>query len=155
MANIRVTRSFTFEMAHALWNYDGPCRNIHGHSYKLFVTVLGETSRDTESTKLGMVMDFSDLKKIVNHSVVDVFDHSVVVSSRASQPDIDRVEQMFDKYYVVEYQPTCENLVTDMAKRIADSLPEHVSLFSLKLVETETSWAEWFASDNPDVREMQ
>jgi 6-pyruvoyltetrahydropterin/6-carboxytetrahydropterin synthase len=138
-------------MAHALWNYDGPCRNIHGHSYKLFVTVLGKTSKDTESTKLGMVMDFSDLKKIVNESVVDVFDHSVVVSSRASQPDLDRVEQMFDKYYVVEYQPTCENLVTDMAKRITGSLPDHVSLFCLKLVETETSWAEWFASDNPGV----
>jgi 6-pyruvoyltetrahydropterin/6-carboxytetrahydropterin synthase len=148
MTKIRVTKSFTFEMAHALWNYDGPCRNIHGHSYQLFVTVIGKSSMDQGSTKLGMVVDFSDLKKIVKDLVVDVFDHSVVISSKASQPEIKRVEQMFDKFYVVDYQPTCENLVTDMASRLINSLPENVSLFSLKLIETATSWAEWFASDN-------
>ena len=135
-------------MAHALWNYDGPCRNIHGHSYQLFVTVIGETISDQSSTKLGMVVDFSDLKKIVKNNIVDVFDHSVVISSKASQPEIERVEQMFDKFYVVDYQPTCENLVTDMASRLINILPENVSLFSLKLIETATSWAEWFASDN-------
>jgi 6-pyruvoyltetrahydropterin/6-carboxytetrahydropterin synthase len=149
MAKIRVSRKFTFEMAHALWNYDGPCRNIHGHSYQLFVTLTGETSTDQDSPKLGMVMDFSDLKKIVREKVVDVFDHSVVISSKASRPDIQRVEQMFDKFYIVDYQPTCENLVTDMAVRIKKALPRRVALYSLKLVETETSYAEWFASDNP------
>ena len=148
MANIRVTKSFTFEMAHALWNYDGPCRNIHGHSYQLYVTVFGHPSKDKDNTKLGMVMDFSDLKRIVNQYVVDYFDHSVVISSRASQPDIQRVEQMFEKFYVVDYQPTCENLVIDMAERIRTRLPAHVSLFSLRLVETATSYAEWFAADN-------
>jgi len=149
MAKIRVTKSFTFEMAHALWNYDGPCRNIHGHSYRLYVTVIGEASLDTDSTKLGMVMDFSELKKFVNESIVDVFDHSVVISSRASIPELERVEQMFDKFYVVDYQPTCENLVTDMASRIKPMLSENLSLHSLRLVETATSWAEWFAIDNP------
>ena len=148
MAKIRVTKSFTFEMAHALWNYDGPCRNIHGHSYQLYVSVIGETSMDINSTKLGMVMDFSDLKKIVKENVVDVFDHSVVISSRASQPEIERVEQMFDKFYVVDYQPTCENLVTDMASKISPLLPDSLDLFSLRLVETATSWAEWHATDN-------
>jgi 6-pyruvoyltetrahydropterin/6-carboxytetrahydropterin synthase len=148
MANIRVTKSFTFEMAHALWNYDGPCRNIHGHSYQLYVTVYGQPNLDINNTKLGMVIDFSDLKKIVNQCVVDFFDHSVVISSRASQPDIERVEQMFEKFYVVDYQPTCENLVIDMADRIRTRLPLHVSLFSLRLVETATSYAEWFAADN-------
>ena len=135
-------------MAHALWNYDGPCRNIHGHSYQLYVTVYGQPSKDINNTKLGMVMDFSDLKKIVNQYVVGYFDHSVVISSRASQPDIERVEQMFEKFYVVDFQPTCENLVIDMAERIRTRLPDHVSLFSLRLVETATSYAEWFAADN-------
>ena len=65
MATIRVTKSFTFEMAHALWNYDGPCRNIHGHSYELLVTISGHPITDENSPKLGMVMDFGDLKKIV------------------------------------------------------------------------------------------
>lgn len=149
MVKLRVTKSFTFEMAHALWNYDGPCKNIHGHSYKLFVTVMGQASENTESTKLGMVIDFSDLKKIVKTHIIDIFDHSVVISSRASRPDIQRVKQMFEKFYVFDYQPTCENLATDMANRILKKLPGNVHLFSLKLVETETSYAEWFASDNP------
>ena len=149
MARIRVTRKFTFEMAHALWNYDGPCRNIHGHSYQLFVTVTGETNSDPESTKLGMVMDFSDLKRIVKENVVDVYDHSVVINERASQPEIKRVKQMFDKFCIVDFQPTCENLVLDMAERIKKVLPDKVFLFSAKLVETATSYAEWFASDNP------
>ena len=136
-------------MAHALWNYDGPCKNIHGHSYKLFVTVIGRASEDLKSPKLGMVVDFSELKEIVKSKVVNVFDHSVVISKRAGKPDIQRVEQMFEKFYIVDYQPTCENLATDMAGRISKALPGNIRLFSLKLVETETSYAEWFASDNP------
>jgi len=136
-------------MAHALWNYDGPCKNIHGHSYKLFVTVIGETITDHKNTKLGMVMDFSDLKAIVKKNVVDYFDHSVVVSTRAGKPEIRNVEQMFDKYYVVDYQPTCENLVTHMASLIRKKIPDRIELFSLRLVETATSYAEWFASENP------
>ena len=136
-------------MAHALWNYDGPCRNIHGHSYQLYVTVYGQPNKDINNTKLGMVMDFSDLKRVVNQYVVGYFDHSVVISSRASQPDIERIEQMFEKFYVVDFQPTCENLVIDMAERIRSRLPAQVTLFSLRLVETATSYAEWFAADNP------
>lgn len=110
---------------------------------------MGMTSEDTGNPKLGMVMDFSDLKEIVKTHIVDVFDHSVVISSDAGKSDLKRIEQMFDKFYVVDYQPTCENLVTDMAGRIRKELPETASLFSLKLAETETSYAEWFASDNP------
>jgi 6-pyruvoyltetrahydropterin/6-carboxytetrahydropterin synthase len=149
MVKIRITKSFTFEMAHALWNYDGPCKNIHGHSYKLFVTVIGQVSDDTDSTKLGMVIDFSDLKKLVETHIIDVYDHSVVISTRASSLDIQRVEQMFEKFYIVDFQPTSENLVADMAKKISTVLPANTQLFSLKLIETETSFAEWFAVDNP------
>jgi 6-pyruvoyltetrahydropterin/6-carboxytetrahydropterin synthase len=148
MPVIRITKEFTFEMAHALWNYDGPCRNIHGHSYKLYVTVTGKTIEDTSSPKLGMVMDFSDLKQIVNKHIVDYFDHSVIISSGAGKPEIQHVQEMFEKFYIVDYQPTCENLVTGMAHRIREHLPENIGLFSLKLCETATSYAEWHASDN-------
>jgi len=148
MAKIRVTKEFTFEMAHALWNYDGPCRNIHGHSYKLYVTVRGNTLENTKSTKLGMVIDFTDLKEIVKRDIIDYFDHSVVISSKAGNPDINHVKQMFEKFYIVDYQPTCENLVTHMANVLIEKLPDHIELFSLKLCETATSYAEWYADDN-------
>jgi len=148
MVKIRVTKEFTFEMAHALWNYEGPCRNIHGHSYKLYVTVRGNTLEDNTNTKLGMVMDFSDLKEIVNRTIVDYFDHSVVISSKSGNPEISNVKHMFDKFYIVDYQPTCENLVTHMASLLVNELPDYIELFSLKLCETATSYAEWYAADN-------
>jgi 6-pyruvoyltetrahydropterin/6-carboxytetrahydropterin synthase len=83
MTKIRVTKYYDFEMAHALWNYDGLCKNIHGHSYKLHVTVIGVPIDDSSSTKDGMVIDFSDLKRIVKTKIVDVFDHSFVVNKNS------------------------------------------------------------------------
>ena len=79
-STIRVTREFTFEMAHVLLNYDGPCRNVHGHSYRLFVTISGVPVNDTNNPKNGMVIDFADLKSIVLNEIVNVFDHAVAVS---------------------------------------------------------------------------
>jgi 6-pyruvoyltetrahydropterin/6-carboxytetrahydropterin synthase len=148
MAIIRVTKKFNIEMAHALWNYDGPCRNVHGHSYNLFVTVIGEPINDEQNPKHGMIIDFSDLKAIVNTLIVKRFDHSVVVNQKAPHQLLNSISQMFEKHEVVEYQPTCENLVNDFATRIQEALPEGVKLFSLKLAETATSYAEWYASDN-------
>ena len=71
-------------MAHALLGYDGPCRNIHGHTYYLSVTVIGEPQQDASDPKLGMVMDFSDLKKIVNEKVICVFDHVLVLNEKTT-----------------------------------------------------------------------
>ena len=71
MSKIRITKMYDFEMAHVLKDYDGPCRNIHGHSYKLFVTVSGTPISDPSSPKKGMVMDFKDLKAIVKTHIVD------------------------------------------------------------------------------------
>ena len=148
MSKIRVTKEFTFETAHALLNYDGPCRNVHGHSYKLFVTLIGEPFNDTENPKNGMVMDFGDLKETVNREIVNIFDHAVVISNRFGSEKLDAINKMFGNVLVVDYQPTCENLVADMAGRIKIHLPVNTSLHSLRLYETATSYAEWFADDN-------
>ncbi len=145
---IRVTKIFHFEMAHALWNYNGPCKNIHGHSYKLLVTVLGAPEPDEGNMKYGMVIDFGDLKKIVQKNIIKRFDHSVVVSKNAPHNFMQNVDQMFDKYEVSDYQPTCENMVAHFAQIISDKLPINVSLHNLRLFETENSYADWFASDN-------
>ncbi|MBS3807863.1 MAG: 6-carboxytetrahydropterin synthase [Bacteroidales bacterium] len=151
MANkVRVTKEFDFEIAHALWNYDGHCRNLHGHSYKLFVTVIGSPSGDPSDPKNGMVIDFGDLKHIVHDEVVKPLDHSVILNMAALDANLDNISQMFDKRYVVDYQPTCENLVVDLARRISRRLPAGVFLHSLKLHETASSFAEWYASDNPE-----
>lgn len=148
MARIRLTKEFRFEMAHALWNYDGLCRNIHGHSYILAVTVVGEPEADPSNPKYGMVMDFGALKAIVKEEIVDRLDHAIVVSKKAPTEQLLSLPQMSERHEVVDYQPTCENMLVDFAERIQKRLPEHVDLYSLKLNETATSFAEWYASDN-------
>ena len=145
---IRVTREFTFEMAHVLWNYDGPCRNVHGHSYRLFVTLSGTPVNEPGHPKNGMVMDFTDLKNIVKKNIVDLFDHSVVVSRNFDSGKTEMFTKMFGNTVLVDYQPTCENLVADFAQRISGLLPRGVTLHNLKLYETASSFAEWYASDN-------
>lgn len=145
---IRVTREFTFEMAHVLWNYDGPCRNVHGHSYRLFVTISGVPVADIKNPKNGMVMDFADLKNIVLKKIINVFDHAVAVSGDFDRGKIEMLKETFGNTVIVDYQPTCENLVADFAQRIKELLPPAIRLHSLKLYETAKSYAEWFASDN-------
>ncbi len=145
---IRVTKEFAFEMAHALWNYDGPCRNVHGHSYRLFVTLSGIPVNNPQNPKNGMVIDFTDLKNIVQKEIVSIFDHSVVVSNQFDNQKTEMFKAMFGNTVLVDYQPTCENLVSDFAVRITKYLPDKVNLHSLKLYETATSFAEWYASDN-------
>lgn len=145
---IRVTKEFSFEMAHVLWNYDGPCRNVHGHSYRLFVTISGVPIAKSSDPKNGMVIDFTDLKTIVKKEIVNVFDHAVVISRRFDSDKTEMFTKMFGNTVLVDYQPTCENLVSDFAERIGHKLPSGIKLHSLKLYETATSFAEWFASDN-------
>lgn len=148
MAKVRVTKEFRFEMAHALWNYDGLCKNIHGHSYIMNVTVIGEPNRDVNDVKYGMVIDFGDLKKMVNESIVNRMDHSLVISERSKHDTLLQTEQMFDRRHITPYQPTCENMVVEFAKIIRELLPENVELYSIKLWETANSYAEWNRDDN-------
>lgn len=145
---IRVTKEFGFEMAHVLWNYDGPCRNVHGHSYRLFVTLAGVPSQEHDNPKNGMVIDFTDLKRLIKKEIINVFDHSVVVSTRFDKEKTRMFKELFGNTVLVDYQPTCENLVADFAGRVVPLLPKEVKLHSMKLYETATSYAEWFASDN-------
>lgn len=149
MSTIRITKQFNFETGHALYGYDGKCRNVHGHSYKLSVTVIGKPITDTTQVKLGMVIDFTDLKKIVKEEIVDKFDHATVFNKNT--PHVELAKELIDRGHNVilaDYQPTSENMVIDFSKKIANRLPENIKLYSLKLQETETSFAEWFASDN-------
>ena len=147
---IRLTKEFSFETGHALYGYDGKCRNIHGHSYKLAVTVVGKPIEEAGHKKLGMVIDFGDLKKIVRSEVVDPFDHATVFNRNTPHVELAQdLQARGHKVILADYQPTCENMVQDFAMRIQARLPENIQLYALKLRETATAYAEWFASDNP------
>ncbi len=149
MSVIRLTKEFSFEAAHSLEGYDGLCREIHGHSYRLFVTVKGEPERNTESPKLGMVMDFGILKRIVNEQIVERLDHAFIMRNTPEAQEVNEVLSFrFSKIVLTDYQPTCENMLADFAERLLEALPDDIELYSLKLHETATSYAEWYASDN-------
>lgn len=149
MSNIRITKQFTFETGHALYGYDGKCKNVHGHSYKLSVTVIGTPITDNTNVKFGMVIDFGDLKKIVKHEIVDVFDHATVFNKNTPHIELAKeLETRGHNVLLVNYQPTSEMMVIDFAQKIQKHLPDHIQLHSLKLQETDTSFAEWYASDN-------
>ncbi len=116
---LTVTKEFTFDAAHFLRNYEGPCANMHGHTYKLQVTV---TSHSLD--KCGMLVDFAVLKKSVESHIVSQFDHRVINE-------------------VVEYNPTAENMVNDFARILLKELPGEIYLREVRLWETPTSFATW------------
>ncbi|MDX1461563.1 MAG: 6-carboxytetrahydropterin synthase [Marinirhabdus sp.] len=149
MKTIRITKQFSFETGHALYGYDGKCRNVHGHSYKLSVTVVGTPISDNTHVKFGMVIDFSDLKKIVKEEIVDVFDHATVFNKNTPHVELAKELRTRDhNVLLVDYQPTSEMMVIDFAEKIKNRLPKNIELHSLKLQETASSYAEWYASDN-------
>ena len=145
MNTIRLTRKFEFETAHLLTNYDGKCKNIHGHSYKLFVTIIGKPEINPESPKLGMVIDFTELKNIVNENIIDKLDHNIILDRKSTL-----LKQLADNnnIYITDFQPTAENILLHIVEILKDKLPPSGKLFSLRLYETENSYAEWYSSDN-------
>ena len=139
---IHLTKIFHFEAAHALMGYDGRCRNIHGHSYEMRVTIKGIPIDDPSSPKHGMVMDFGDLKKIVSEEIVDHYDHAFIINDQMPKDFIEEVKRHYERIIVLPYQPTTELMLLDFSKRIKKRLPQHVSLVKILLKETEGSYAE-------------
>jgi len=122
---ITITKEFNFSAAHSLPNHKGLCFNIHGHNYKLFVEIKRtdnfiETGHEKED--LGMVQDFSNLKKIVNEKIIKKFDHSFLNNFVSN--------------------PTAENLLLEISNILMNGI-KGIQLVSLKLYETETSYATW------------
>ena len=149
MNKIRITKQFDFETGHALYGYDGKCKNVHGHSYKLSVTVIGTPNEDTQDVKYGMVIDFKDLKVIVQEEIVEKFDHATVFNKNT--PHVELAHELQTRGHnviLVDYQPTSEMMLVDFAAKINAKIPDTITLHSLRLQETATSYAEWFASEN-------
>lgn len=142
MNTIRVSREFTFEAAHMLEGHDGACKNLHGHSYKLTVTVRGKPLKDEQSAKNGMLIDFKLMDDLVKREVINLLDHSLICKAY-------QFPEISQKKYILEEQPTCENLIIEIAKKIKFQLPENVQLVKLKLHETAKNYSEWLLEDNP------
>jgi 6-pyruvoyltetrahydropterin/6-carboxytetrahydropterin synthase len=134
----RVTKIFSFEAAHRLPNHSGKCKNLHGHSYKLEVTVIGEAKKQKNVSDEGMVIDFGELSKIIKTHVVDVYDHALLTSETHSFGEL--------KVVYFSFAPTCEILLEHIVTVLLEIFS--VSLICVKLWETETSYCTWYADDN-------
>jgi len=148
MAVLRLTRVFHFDMAHVLLNYTGKCKNIHGHTYKLEVTVKGVPCNDENSPKKGMLIDFSDFKNLIEKEIINIWDHALMIHQETDRKLLNALNNNYEKVIIVPFQPTTENMICELSSIIKRILPYDLQLFSLRLYETEKSYAEWFASEN-------
>ena len=142
---IKITKIVHFEMAHAIYGYDGRCKDIHGHSYELHVTVTGRDTADTYIPAPGFVVDFKELKRLVYNHIADILDHHLVLSEEylKSNPEVSALEHLL----VWKNEPTAENILYYIKDKLGDVLPDHIRLRQLKLYETKDSYAEW-VTDN-------
>lgn len=133
---LSICKIFHFEAAHCLPNHPGACKNLHGHSYELHVGVTAEVLDDQ-----GMVMDFGDLKQIVQHEILNEFDHSLVLKKDSLLAHT--LINSDQKLILLENDPTAENMVELFANRLMSTLPAGMKLHFLRLWETKTSYAMW------------
>ena len=143
---ISITKIFHFEMAHALNGYNSACRNIHGHSYELHVTIASTDAEDRYLPPPGFIIDFKELKQIVNRTIMDKFDHKLVLS-KAYLSKIPAIRQQ-ENLEILQTEPSVENLLLYSKEAIAEILPPGTYLRVLRLYETKDSYAEWSASIN-------
>lgn len=136
---ISITKIFRFEAGHAILGYQGKCGDIHGHSYELHVTVRTAAEAFPEST--GFIIDFKELKGIVTTAIIDKMDHMVLLSRKYIE--VNKEAKAFKNVIVLDTEPTAENILLLISKKLVDRLPSHIQLYGLKLFETRDSYAEW------------
>lgn len=142
---IRICREEEVELAHILDSYDGPCGRIHGHSYKIKVTLEGIIKEYSE-----MLIDFKDLKAIIKEAIPD---HYYLSNSNIKMGFQEDFRDLLDAYKI-DYKTypcrtTAENMSIIYAKAIQEKLPEDVFVVNVKLWETRNSFAEWRIEDHP------
>ena len=98
---------------------------------------------DDSNPKNGMVMDFGDLKKIVNEAIIDHYDHAFIINNQMPNDFIEEVKRHYERIIILPYQPTTELMLIDFSKKIKQRLPDNIKLVKILLKETEGSFAEW------------
>ena len=125
-----------FDSAHFLKNYDGKCRNIHGHRWEV-IAELGSEELETEGQREGMVVDFSELKGALN-DICEVFDHSLISEEGAlSEKTLTCLDEEGFRVVTVPFRPTAENF----AKYFFDRLKENYPVKRVEVYETPTNFA--------------
>lgn len=149
MFNVSITKEFSWDMAHILAEHEGLCSNLHGHTYKMQVEISSKEdihSNSKSKTDIGMITDFSNIKKIVKQTIVDRFDHSFVFwinSTDLSEQEISKILIKNNKKIItLDFRSTVEELALYFAKLLQNEfLKSNLKLVKLKLWETPTSYS--------------
>ena len=141
-----ITRRLEFDAGHRIPSHHSKCRHLHGHRYAIEVTLSGSIITEVGAAEQGMVMDYSEVKRIANVALVDLWDHAFLVYRQ----DLDVLQflQSLDdhKTVVLDTPPTAENLaltafrILDAAYR--DTYGNHLRLEQVRLFETPNCWAD-------------
>lgn len=151
---MKITKEFRFEMAHVLSNYDGPCGNLHGHSYRCLVEfediVFGKAGQE------GMVIDFNDVKRIVGKNVIDPMDHAFAYNAGSTDPFENELAAVCNKHHrktvAFAHRTTAELMAKDIYATINKMLVEEgldmrVRCSKVTLYETTTGCASYGRED--------
>ncbi|MBN6080937.1 6-carboxytetrahydropterin synthase QueD [Aggregatibacter actinomycetemcomitans] len=137
----KVSKEFSFDMAHLLDGHDGKCQNLHGHTYKLQVEVRGNLYQ--EGAKQGMVIDFSDLKKTVNHAILEPMDHAFIYDQTSERESkiAALLQQLDSKTFGVPFRTTAEQLAQFIFNQL--KYQNNLPVSAVRLWETPTSFCEY------------
>lgn len=140
---MQVTKIITFSAAHRLTNYEGQCKYLHGHNYKLEVTV----QKKQDLMRNGFVIDFKEVKRMLGF-VKGIYDHATIVSTEDAQLyNLLISGELKDiKIHAFPGNTTAENMISDMRKLMEEFIVSNnlqITIVKVRLYETETSYAEW------------
>ena len=143
---MQITTRLEFDAGHRIPNHKSQCRNLHGHRYVLEITLSGNIITQKEVSEDGMVMDFSDVKRIARESVVDVWDHAFLVF-KGDQVVLDFLNSLPNhKTVIFPTVPTAENMAAEAFKilknQYQDTYGNHLKIERVRLYETPNSWAD-------------
>lgn len=141
-----ITRRLEFDAGHRIPNHNSQCRHLHGHRYAIEITLSGDIINAEGRSEQGMVMDFSDVKRIAQQQLVDHWDHAFLVY-RGDKKVCEFLSGMPDhKTVVMDVVPTAENLA-ELAFGILnpayqDTYGNHLRLERIRIFETPNNWAD-------------
>jgi 6-pyruvoyltetrahydropterin/6-carboxytetrahydropterin synthase len=134
-----VTREITFCYGHRLLNYDGKCRHLHGHNGKAVITLAADSL-----DHLGMVMDFTRLKRVVGAWIDEQLDHKMLL--HRDDPILPYLRQQGEPVYVLDVNPTAENIARLIYEFAAE---QGFPVVEVKLWETDSCFASYGTSQAP------
>lgn len=141
-----ITRRLEFDAGHRIPNHNSQCKHLHGHRYAIEITLSGDIITKEGLSEQGMVMDFTDVKRIASEKLVGAWDHAFL-AYRGDKPVCDFLASLPDhKTVTLDVVPTAENLARIafdiLTPAYKDTYGNHLRLERVRLYETPNNWAD-------------